>query len=193
MTIRIGYGRVSTRDQNLDLQRDALLRAGCNPTRIYLEKVGSTAATRPEFEQCVKSLQPGNTLVVWKLDRLGRSFSELVKIADDLRNRGVFIELIEPQIVFDDSAVGKAMYSMFAMFAEFERDLIRERTHAGLAAARARGRKGGRKPALDSKQISEIKLLLKHPGTQVADIAKLYGVSRTTIYKHVGCIVPASA
>lgn len=129
--------------------------------------------------------------MVWKLDRLGRSFSELVRIAADLRQQGVFIELVEPRILFDDSSVGKAMYSMFAMFAEFERDLIRERTQAGLAAARVRGRKGGRKPALDAKQIEEIKLLLGGgANTQVADVAKLYGVSRTTIYKYVGIVTP---
>ena len=190
MATRIGYGRVSTNDHDLDLQRDALLGAGCNPDHLYLEKVDGAAAARPEFEQCLKALQPGNTLVVCKLDRLGRSFSELVRIAADLRQKGVFIELVEPRILFDDSSVGKAMSSMFAMFAEFERDLIRERTQAGLAAARARGRKGGRKPALDAKQIEEIKLLLGGANTQLADVAKLYGVSRTTIYKYVGIITP---
>ncbi|MBN4664308.1 recombinase family protein [Pandoraea nosoerga] len=181
MNQRIGYARVSVSDQNPDLQRDALHQAGCDD--IYEETASGKSTDRPQLTECLRRLRRGDTLVVWKLDRLGRSLADLVRIADDLRTRGVFIELRQPHVVFDDSTLGKAMYAMFGMFAEMERDLIRERTHAGLAAARARGRAGGRKPKLDEKQVREIKALMRDPTIPVSTIAKRYKVSRTTIYK----------
>ncbi len=107
------------------------------------------SADRPQLAECLRRLRHGDTLVVWKLDRLGRSLSDLVQIADRLRSAGVYIELLQPRVVFDDSTIGKAMYAMFGMFAEMERDLIRERPRAGLA----RGRSGGRKPKLSEAQI----------------------------------------
>ncbi len=185
---RIGYARVSTDDQNLDLQRDALTRAGCSS--IYEETASGKSSTRPELEHCLRALRAGDTLVVWRLDRLGRSLSDLVKIVAELEHRGIGFESLQEKIE-TGSASGKLQFHVFAALAEFERNLIRERTRAGLAAARARGRKGGRKPALDAKQIREIKALLRDPDIQVADVAKRYGVSRTTIYKHVGAVAPA--
>ncbi len=187
MNQRIGYARVSTDDQRLDLQRDALTRAGCGT--IYEEAASGKNAVRPELEQCRKALRAGDTLVVWRLDRLGRSLPDLVQIVADLERRGVSFESLTEKIE-TGSAAGKLVFHVFAALAEFERSLIRERTQAGLAAARARGRAGGRKPKLDDRQVREIKVLLRDPDIQVADVARRYGVSRTTLYKHVGVITP---
>lgn len=187
---RIGYARVSTDDQNLDLQRDALSRAGCSS--IYEETASGKSFARIELDHCLRALRAGDTLVVWRLDRLGRSLPDLVKIVAELEHRGVGFESLQEKIE-TASASGKLVFHVFAALAEFERNLIRERTRAGLAAARARGRKGGRKPALDAKQIREIKALLRDPAIQVGDVAKRYGVSRSTIYKHVGAVAPAKA
>ena len=185
MNQRIGYARVSTDDQNLDMQRDALKQTGC--TLIYEEAASGKKAERPELEQCRKALRAGDTLVVWRLDRLGRSLPDLVQIVADLEQRGIHFESLTEKIE-TGSAAGKLQFHVFAALAEFERGLIRERTQAGLVAARARGRAGGRKPKLDDQQVREIKALLRDPDIQVADVARRYGVSRTTIYKHVGVI-----
>ena len=187
MNQRIGYARVSTDDQHLDLQRDALTRAGCSA--IYEEAASGKSAARPEHEQCRKALRAGDTLVVWRLDRLGRSLPDLVQIVADLERQGVGFESLTERIE-TGSAAGKLVFHVFAALAEFERGLIRERTQAGLAAARARGRAGGRRPKLDEQQVREIKVLLRDPGIQVADVARRYGVSRTTLYKHVGVVAP---
>lgn len=187
MNQRIGYARVSTDDQHLDLQRDALQQAGCGV--IYEEAASGRNTARPELEQCRKALRPGDTLVVWRLDRLGRSLSDLVQIVSELEKHGVYFESLTEKIE-TGSASGKLQFHVFAALAEFERGLIRERTQAGLAAARARGRAGGRKPKLDDQQVREIKALLRDPDMKVAEVARRYGVSRTTLYKHVGVITP---
>ena len=187
MNKRIGYARVSTDDQNLDLQRDALTRAGC--LIIYEETASGKSSSRAELEHCRKSLRSGDTLVVWRLDRLGRSLADLVKIISDLEREGITFESLGEKID-TGSASGKLQFHVFAALAEFERNLIRERTLAGLSAARARGRVGGRKPKLSEKQIREIKSLLSDPAAKVNDIAKRYGVSRTTLYKRVGVVSP---
>jgi len=179
---KIGYARVSTIDQSLDLQADALTKAGCET--IYQETASgknATKADRPELSQCLKALRAGDSLVVWRLDRLGRSLSDLVKIVDDLRARG--IELVSLTEAIDtSSATGQLMFHIMGSLAEFERNLIRERTAAGLASARARGRIGGRPKSLGEKEIRQIKALLADPMVTVQDIAKNYGVSRATIY-----------
>lgn len=187
MNQRIGYARVSTDDQNLDLQRDALRHAGCST--IYEDATSGKASVRPEFELCKKALSAGDTLVVWRLDRLGRNMPDLVQIVADCERRGVNFESLTEKIE-TGSPAGKLQFHVFAALAEFERSLIRERTQAGLAAARARGRSGGRKPKLSSKQIRHIKALLRDPNTSVAKLARDYGVSRTTIYKYCGVIQP---
>jgi len=187
MNQRIGYARVSTDDQHLDLQRDALTQARCST--IYEEAASGKTIARPEFEQCCKALRTGDTLVVWRLDRLGRSLPDLVQIVAGLEQRGIGFESLTEKIE-TGSAAGRLVFHVFAALAEFERNLIRERTQAGLAAARARGRSGGRKPKLDAQQVREIKALLRDPDIQVADVARRYGVSRTTLYKHVGAIAP---
>lgn len=180
---RIGYARVSTDDQNLDLQRDALALAGCS--LVYQETMSGKSSDRPELMHCLKALRNGDILVVWRLDRLGRSLPDLVGIVSRLEQGGVGFESINERIE-TTSAAGRLIFHVFAALAEFERNLIRERTRAGLAAARARGRKGGRKPALDDRQVREIRALLKEPEIRVMDIAQLYSVSRTTLYRYVG-------
>lgn len=187
MNQRIGYARVSTDDQNLNLQRDALHKAGCDV--IYEESVSGKSANRPELDNCRKALRKGDTLVVWRLDRLGRSLPDLVHIVGDLEQTGVAFESLTEKIE-TSSAAGRLVFHVFAALSEFERNLIRERTQAGLAAARARGRSGGRKPKLDASQMREIKALLRDPTIPVGDVAKKYGVSRTTLYKHIGVVQP---
>jgi DNA invertase Pin-like site-specific DNA recombinase len=176
---RIGYARVSTDDQHLDLQRDALKKAGCSVT--YEEKASGKSADRPELAQALKALRAGDTLVVWRLDRLGRSLPDLVRIVTELEHRGVHFESLTERID-TSSATGKLTFHLFAALAEFERNLIRERTQAGLASARARGRKGGRRPKLDTQARHEIKTLLQS-GVRAQDVARRYGVARSTLYK----------
>ncbi len=187
MKQRIGYARVSTDDQHLDLQRDALTKAGCSV--IYEDAARGKSTARPELEQCRKALREGDTLVVWRLDRLGRSLPDLVQIVVELEQCGLGFESLTENIE-TDSAAGQLVFHVFAALSEFQRNLTRERTHAGLAAARARGRAGGRKPKLDEKQVREIKDLLRNPDIQVIEVARRYGISRTTLYKHVGVIAP---
>jgi DNA invertase Pin-like site-specific DNA recombinase len=182
--LRLGYARVSTDDQTTALQADALRQAGCY--RVYQDTAsGKSGVTRPQLEECLADLREGDTLVVWRLDRLGRSLPDLVRIVTELVEKGVGFESLTEKIE-TANASGKLMFHLFAALAEFERNLIRERTKAGLTAARARGRVGGRKPKLDAKQIRHIKALLSDPKTSVTELARDYGVSRTTIYKHCG-------
>ena len=189
MNQRIGYARVSTVEQCLDLQLDALRKAGVGDGFLYEDKASGKSSDRPALASCLKALRSGDTLVVWRLDRLGRSLPDLVRIVGELEARGVGFESLTEKID-TTSAAGKLIFHVFAALAEFERNLIQERTHAGLAAARARGRSGGRKPKLDAKQIRHIKALLRDPNTSVAELARDYGVSRTTIYKHCGVVQP---
>ena len=154
MNQKIGYARVSTDDQYLDLQNDALKKAGCDV--IYGEKASGNNTDRLELEQCRKALRAGDTLVVWQLERLGRSLPELVRIVTVLEQDGISFESLTEKIE-TTNANGKLTFHIFAALAEIERNLIRERTHAGLTAARARGRKGGRKPALDEKKFEKLR------------------------------------
>lgn len=179
---RIGYARVSTDDQNLDLQFDALQRAGIHDDRVYSDTASGKDAERKELAACIKALREGDTLVVWRLDRLGRSLPDLVRIVGELEQKGVSLESLTEKIE-TGSAAGKLVFHVFAALAEFERNLIRERTRAGLEAARARGRSGGRKPKLTEVQIKEINTMVDAQKLSIGRIAELYGVSRTTIYK----------
>ena len=187
MNQRIGYARVSTDDQDLDLQRDALQEAGC--IVIYEEAASGKITARPELEQCCKALRAGDTLVVCRLDRLGRNLPDLVQIVSHLKQRDIGFESLTERIE-TGGAAGKLISHVFSALAEFERGLVRERTQAGLAAARARGRSGGRKPKLGEKQVSEIKALLRDPDIHVSEVARRYGISRTTLYKYAGVIKP---
>ena len=179
---RIGYARVSTDDQNLDLQHDALRKAGIADDRLYSDTASGKDADRKELLACLKALREGDTLVVWRLDRLGRSLPDLVRIVGELEQKGVSFESLTEKIE-TGSAAGKLVFHVFAALAEFERNLIRERTRAGLVAARARGRAGGRKPKLSEAQIKEINEMVDAQKLPIGRIAELYGVSRTTIYK----------
>lgn len=175
----IGYARVSTEDQKVDLQDDALRIAGC--TDIYVDKLSGKDMKRPELENCLRSLRAGDTLVVWKLDRLGRSMTDLIKTVTDLERKGVSFRCIQDD--FDTTTpTGKLLFHVMAALAEFERSLIRERTIAGMAAARARGRLGGRRPKLSEKQQSAVRAALADKTTDVTELAKTYRVSRSTLY-----------
>lgn len=180
MPERIGYARVSTDDQQLDLQRDALRQAGCSV--LYEDVASGKNTARPDLAACLKALRTGDTLVVWRLDRLGRSLPDLIRIVGDLETKGVAFESLTEKID-TSSATGRLVFHLFGALAEFERSLTRERTHAGLAAARARGRVGGRKPKLDDKQIREIEILLANPEITVAQILERYQVSKPTLYR----------
>ena len=179
--MRIGYARVSTDDQTLDLQRDVLKRAKCR--KIYEEHASGKNTTRPELEACLKSLRTGDTLVVWRLDRLGRSLSDLIRLTTELRSRRVDFESLTEKIE-TGSPTGKHIIHVFAALADFEHNLIRERTLAGLKAARARGRQGGRPRKLQPKELKTIRALLKTTEVSVQEIATRFGVSRSTLYRN---------
>jgi len=185
MAQKIGYARVSTQDQDLSLQINALKQEGCS--QIYEERVSGKSGDRPELANCVKALRTGDTLVVWRMDRLGRSLRDLVEIVTDIEAKGIHFMSLNEKIE-TGTTPGKLMFHVFASMAEFERNLISERTRAGLAAARARGRVGGRKPALSGKDIEHAKLLLKNPKITVTEVAERFGVTRQTIYRQVGVV-----
>jgi DNA invertase Pin-like site-specific DNA recombinase len=178
--MRIGYARVSTLDQNLDLQIDALQTAQCG--RIYQEQASGKSTDREQLTECLKALRPDDTLVVWKLDRLGRRTREVVALIDDLSKQGIGFESLTDQID-TRSAAGQFILQVFAALAELERNLIRERTLAGLKAARARGRTGGRKFKLSPQEVRQIRVLLKNDQITVKEVAKRYGVARSTLYQ----------
>lgn len=178
----IGYARVSTSDQSLDLQVDALDRAGC--VRVFTDTASGSLAERPELDAALDYLRPGDTLVVWRLDRLGRSLRHLVETVTALQDRGVGFRSVQEAIDTTTSG-GRLVFHVFCALAEFERDLIRERTYAGLAAARARGRVGGRKPALTPHKAAVVRRLYHDREHTVAEIATIVGVSRATIYRHL--------
>jgi len=180
--MRIGYARVSTDDQILDLQRDALKRAKCR--EVYEEQASGKSTGRPQLEGCLKSLRAGDTLVVWRLDRLGRNLADLVGLVAELEQRKINFESMTEKIE-TVSPAGRLVFHVFAALAEFERNLIRERTMAGLSAARARGRTGGRPPKLSVKEIRTIRGLLKSADMPVAEIAARFGIARSTLYRSV--------
>lgn len=174
----IGYARVSTQDQNPALQTDALAQAGCE--QVFREKATGAHRERPELTACLRSLRTGDTLVVWKLDRLARSLKDLVEVIDDLQKRGVgFRSLTEA--IDTTSTGGRLVFHIFGALAEFEHSLIRERTIAGLAAARARGRQGGRKPALSKADVRKAAAMLSDPKITKTEVARHFGVSRVTL------------
>jgi DNA invertase Pin-like site-specific DNA recombinase len=178
----IGYARVSTLDQTLNLQQDALTAAGCE--HIYTDTVSGSVTTRPGLAQALSHLRAGDTLVVWRLDRLGRSLGHLIDTIKDLERRGVHFKSLQEQIDTTTSG-GKLIFHVFGALAEFERDLIRERTHAGLAAARARGRLFGRPKALSPQQVKQLQTLAKDDRNTVAEICQTLGISPATYYRYL--------
>lgn len=192
---RIGYARVSTTDQDLALQLDALTQAGC--TRIFEEKASGSLDARPQLERMLDHLRAGDTVVVWKLDRLGRSLRHLIDVVGDLERREVsFRSLTEG--IDTSSAGGKLVFHLFGALAEFESALIRERTKAGLAAARARGRHGGRPRLMTAEKLEVARSMYASRKHTVAAIAATLGISRATVYRYLtepaeGLPDPASA
>ena len=178
----IGYARISTGDQTHDLQIDALKAAGCE--RIWTETASGAKTDRPELADLLDHLRPGDTLVVWKLDRLGRSIQHLVGLIADLCDREVGFRSVTESID-TTTAGGRLVCHVFAALAEFERELIRERTMAGLNAARARGKVGGRRPSLTPAQVRTAQKLYDAETMTVGEIAEHLGVSRSTINRHV--------
>ena len=178
----IGYARVSTEDQNLDLQRDALETAGCE--QIYTDRVSGTKARRPGLEQALSHLRAGDTLVVWRLDRLGRSLRHLIDTVTELQEKGIGFKSLTESIDTTTSG-GRLVFNIFASLAEFEREIIRERTQAGLQAARARGKTGGRPKALTDKQVEMLNQLAADPNRSVNEICQTLGISRKTFYRYV--------
>lgn len=176
----IGYARVSTEDQRLDLQRDALVAAGCH--RTFEDRASGARADRPGLAAALSHLRRGDTLVVWRLDRLGRTTHQLVGLLERFERDGVRLRSLQDGI--DPSSVmGRAMLQIGAVFAEMERNLLRERTRAGLAAARARGRQGGRKPHLSADGLDTARRLMADPTLSMGEVASRVGVGRTTLYR----------
>lgn len=181
--MEIGYARVSTGEQTLDLQHDALTNAGCG--KIYQETASGAKADRPVLDEVLSYLRGGDTLVVWRLDRLGRSLEHLIDVVSMLAERGISFKSLTEQIDTTTPG-GKLIFHVFGALAEFERDLIRERTHAGLAAARSRGRVGGRpKKLTDPKQLELARALYKGGQTDIETICRTLGISRATLYRAV--------
>jgi DNA invertase Pin-like site-specific DNA recombinase len=183
--MKIGYARVSTLEQNFNLQLDALRKAGCQ--KIYKEKVSGAKAERPEFTKLLNDLRKGDTLIVWKLDRLGRSLIHLVDLIDDLTKKGIALKSLNDP-VNTGSSQGRLVLNIFASLAEFERDLIRERTLAGLASARARGRFGGRPKGLTKQAEATAcaaKTLYKGDKLSVSQICDKLDISKATLYKYL--------
>ncbi len=181
-TSSVGYARISTDDQTLDLQRDALQQAGC--ARVFTDVASGSLAERPQLTAALDHLRPGDSLVVWRLDRLARSLRHLMDTVLVLQERRVAFKSITESIDTSTSS-GVLFFHIMGAFAQFERDLIRERTHAGLAAARARGRVGGRKPVLTPQKAAVARRLYGGRAHTVAQIAEVLGVSRATIYRHL--------
>ena len=177
----IGYARVSTVDQNLALQRDALTEAGC--TKIFTEQMSGAVTDRPALHDALEFARRGDTLIVWKLDRLARSMKQLIETVETLRLGIGFRSLTEA--LDTTTAQGRLVFHMFGALAEFERSLIRERTQAGLAAARRLGRTGGRPPKLTDDDIEAAKAMLANPDIGVAQIAHRLGVSPATLYRYI--------
>lgn len=178
----VGYARVSTQDQDTELQRVALESAGCE--RIFRETASGAQRDRPELLKALEYARRGDTLVVWKLDRLARSLKQLIETVERLEERGIGFQSLTEKID-TTSPGGKLVFHIFAALAEFERGLIRERTLAGLAAARANGRVGGRPSSLDDEKIAMARALLAQPNFTVAAVAKQIGVSPATLYRHL--------
>jgi len=178
----IGYARVSTDDQNLDLQNDALTAVGCD--RIYRDKASGALANRPGLKRALEDIRAGDTLVVWRLDRLGRSLKDLIARAEILEAQGAGLKSLQESID-TNSTGGRLVFHMFGALAEFERNLMRERTQAGLVSARARGRLGGRRKSLDPAKRRQVVELYRSGGHTIAEICSLVGISKPTLYAYV--------
>jgi len=179
---QLGYARVSTQEQNADLQHDALKAAGC--IKVLTDKASGSLDRRPQLDRLLDQVRPGDTLVVWRLDRLGRSLRHLISLIEELQDKGVGFRSLN-EGMDTTTAGGKLIFSIFGALAEFERSLIRERTKAGLEAARARGRVGGRPSVMTPEKVKVARQLYDAQELTVEEIARTLGVSRKTIYRHL--------
>lgn len=180
--MKIGYARISTQDQSADLQDDALKAAGCE--KIFHDTASGAKSERQGLAEAVEFIRAGDTLIVWKLDRLGRSLKHLIEIVNQLHEKGAGFASLQENIDTTTSG-GKLIFHVFGALAEFERELIRERTQAGLKAARARGRTGGRKPKLTPKQIEMAKAMVNDPNIPISAICETFKISKPTLYRYV--------
>lgn len=180
--MNIGYARVSTQDQNLDLQVDALSKAGCE--KIYEEKTSGSKAERSELQDMLKHIRRGDNLIIWKLDRLGRNLKHLIELVGELEQKGVGLISLQEKID-TTTANGKLIFHIFCSLAEFEREIIRERTNAGLASARARGRVGGRKKALSDAQVKMLKQMAGNKSLTVGEICAQLKISKASYYNYL--------
>ncbi|MEN0301100.1 recombinase family protein [Staphylococcus aureus] len=181
--MKIGYARVSTGLQNLNLQEDRLNAYGCE--KIFSDHISGSKSKRPGLDKAIEFARSGDTIVVWRLDRLGRNTEDLITLVNELNERGVSFHSLEENITMDkSSSTGQLLFHLFAAFAEFERNLILERSSAGRIAARARGRYGGRPEKLNQKDLNLLKTLYDN-GTPIKTIAEQWQVSRTTIYRYL--------
>ena len=181
--MKIGYARVSTGLQNLNLQEDRLNQYGCE--KIFSDHISGSRSKRPGLDKAIEFARSGDTIVVWRLDRLGRNMADLITLVNELNNRGVSFHSLEENITMDkSSSTGQLLFHLFAAFAEFERNLILERSSAGRIAARARGRYGGRPEKLNKQDLKLLKTLYDN-GTPIKTIAEQWKVSRTTIYRYL--------
>lgn len=180
----VGLARVSTDGQDAQLQRDALNEAGCG--RVFEEKISSRSAERPGLAAALDYLRPGDTLAVWKLDRLGRSVKDVLILADDLHERGIAVRILTGKLsgTYSPTGEGKFFFTMMAAFAELERDIIHERTMAGLKAAKAQGRVGGRPTVMDADKLAAARAR-RDRGESPTQIAKALGISRASVYRHL--------
>jgi len=181
--LKIGYARVSTGLQNFNLQEDRLNQYGCE--KIFSDHISGSRSKRPGLDKAIEFARSGDTIVVWRLDRLGRNMEDLITLVNELNNRGVSFHSLEENITMDkSSSTGQLLFHLFAAFAEFERNLILERSSAGRMAARARGRYGGRPEKLNKQDLTLLKTLYDN-GTPIKTIAEQWKVSRTTIYRYL--------
>jgi DNA invertase Pin-like site-specific DNA recombinase len=182
----IGYARVSTQEQDLNLQLDALEKAGCTKDKIFIDKISGAKAERPGLEKCLAEIQPGDTILVWRLDRLGRSMVHLISLIEDLRTKKIGFKSICDGAIDTTTASGELIFNIFSSLAQFERRLIQERTKAGLDAARARGRQGGRKKVeATNPKVMMAKNMHKDHGMSIENICKTLKISRASFYRYL--------
>lgn len=186
MSRLIGYARVSTQEQEVQLQTDALEKAGCLKKDIFIDYSSGAKANRPGLAQCLNHLKPGDVLLVWRLDRLGRSMPHLISLIEDLGKKGIGLRSLCDGAIDTTTASGELIFNIFSSLAQFERRLIQERTRAGLEAARTRGRKGGRrKITQDDPRVLTAKRMHKNHGMSIDKICKLLKISRASFYRYV--------
>jgi DNA invertase Pin-like site-specific DNA recombinase len=182
----VGYARVSTSEQEVKLQLDALRQAGCANEHIFIDKASGARSERPGLDACLRLLKPGDTLLVWRLDRLGRSMPHLVMLIEELLGKGIGFRSLCDGVIDTTTASGELIFNLFSALAQFERRLIQERTKAGLSAARARGRKGGRKPiSSDDPRVQMAKRMYHNHGMSINRICRTLKISRATFYRYI--------